>query len=68
MTSVELEINDLKEKVKKIYVNKKLDTEQQEKTKKLLEREKDFFTQTISNITFIKQNPYRTALSIKDFY
>ncbi|CAG8630142.1 10896_t:CDS:2, partial [Cetraspora pellucida] len=77
-----LEVNDLKEKVKKMCVNEELDTEQQEEAKKLLKKEKNIFAQTVDELGCtnrthhmintgdaapIKQNPYRAALSIKDF-
>ncbi|CAG8640517.1 9783_t:CDS:2, partial [Cetraspora pellucida] len=43
ITSVESGINNLKEKIKEMYVNEELDAKQQEEAKKLLERKKNIF-------------------------
>ncbi|CAG8715598.1 16150_t:CDS:2, partial [Cetraspora pellucida] len=50
MTPVELKVDDLKEKVEKMCVNKELDAKQQKKAKKLLEREKIFLHKPSMNL------------------
>ncbi|CAG8506485.1 10076_t:CDS:2, partial [Racocetra fulgida] len=50
--SVELETNDLEEKISKMDISKKLNDEQQKEAKKMLKKEKDISAQTVEELGY----------------